>query len=408
MEDWNDWNISAGESAPRARDNLAPTYLFDRDALAPVPTAPSLAKRLLAPTLVLVLALSLLAVAVGRDLSIARSKNATAAAIQSSGISGETMSAAEIAVVAAKVSPGLVDINTTMNYQNVRSEGTGIVLSSTGLVLTNNHVISGSTSISAVDIGNGRTYPVTVVGYARASDVAVVQLVGASGLSVAPLGNSSNIRVGQAVVGIGNAGGVGGTPSTAPGSITKLRQITVASEPTFGTTETLTGLIQSDAPIRPGDSGGPLANKSGDVIGVNTAADTAWSQGYSIPINVALSIAHAINSGSRRPAVHLGDTGFLGVSVQPITLTGPKDSNGSTHTKGLSITNAIPGEPAAGAGLSSGDVITSIEGTPVLTASGLLNVLVRYHPGDTVRVQWIDASNSTRVSNIVLAKGPAA
>ncbi|MGZ6840495.1 MAG: S1C family serine protease, partial [Frankiaceae bacterium] len=122
------------------------------------------------------------------------------------------------AAIAAAVSPGIVDINTTLGYRGAQAAGTGMVLTSSGEVLTNNHVIEGATSITATDVGSGQTYTASVVGYDPSEDVAVLQLTGASGLQTVTIGDSSAVRVGQRVVGIGNAGGTGGTPSYAGGS----------------------------------------------------------------------------------------------------------------------------------------------------------------------------------------------
>ena len=116
--------------------------------------------------------------------------------------------------------PGIVDIYTNLGYQGASAAGTGIVLTSGGVVLTNNHVIRGATSIKVVDLDNGRTYQAKVLGYALSADVAAIQLQGASGLQTAPLGSSDDVKVGQLVTTHGNAGGAGGTPSSSPGRIT--------------------------------------------------------------------------------------------------------------------------------------------------------------------------------------------
>ena len=214
---------------------------------------------------------------------------------------------ADVSGIAAKISPDLVDINTNLSYENEQAAGTGIVLTSDGEVLTNNHVIDGATSISVTDVGNGQTYKANVVGYDRTGDVAVVQLVGASGLAVAPI-NRSAPTVGEGVVGVGNAGGTGGEPSSAGGSVTALDQSITASDSGGGNSENLTGLIETDAGIQPGDSGGSLVNASGQVIGMDTAASTGTtdtgeqSQAYAIPIATALSLAHSIEAG--RGALH--------------------------------------------------------------------------------------------------------
>ena len=147
-----------------------------------------------------------------------------------------------MSAIAQGVNPGLVDINTTLSYQGEQAAGTGMVLTSNGEVLTNNHVIDGATSISVTDVGNGKTYTASVVGYDRSHDIAVIQLNNASGLQTVTLGDSSNVSVGQAVVAIGNAGGTGGTPSAVGGSITALNQSITASDSGDGTSETLSGL----------------------------------------------------------------------------------------------------------------------------------------------------------------------
>ncbi len=116
---------------------------------------------------------------------------------------------ADAAAIASGVDPALVDVNTTLGYESEEAAGTGIVIGSGGVVLTNNHVIDGATSISVTDVGNGKVYSARVVGYDRSSDIAVLQLQGASGLKVATIGDSAKVRVGEAIVGIGNAGGLG-------------------------------------------------------------------------------------------------------------------------------------------------------------------------------------------------------
>jgi S1-C subfamily serine protease len=197
------------------------------------------------------------------------------------------------AAVAAKVSPGLVDVNTVLGYENARAAGTGIVLSSDGEVLTNHHVIEGATSISVTDIGNGKTYTATVVGYDEDHDIAVLKLKDASGLQTAQIGDSDKVAVGDQVVGIGNAGGVGGTPSYAPGEVTGLNQAITATDENGQDPENLTGLIQTNANIQAGDSGGPLANTAGEVVGVDTAGSGGNNGGTGRPGQTAASTATA-------------------------------------------------------------------------------------------------------------------
>jgi S1-C subfamily serine protease len=348
----------------------------------------------------------------------------------SSGSSGTGSAAgsgapANISGIASQVDPGLVDINTNLSYQNEQAAGTGMVLTSTGEILTNNHVIDGATSISVTDVGNGKTYTANVVGYDRTGDVAVIQLVNASGLqTITPASGSAT--VGEPVVGIGNAGGTGGTPSTAGGSITALNQSITASDSGGGNAENLTGLIEVNAGIQAGDSGGALVNASGQVVGMDTAASTsngvtsAASQGYAIPINTALNLAKQIKAGDATSAIHIGGTGFLGVSVQESTSTGTGGSSGggfgsgfgggtgSTSTSGAVVVSTLPGSPSATAGLVAGDVITGLNGKTITQANDLTNDLGAFHPGDTVQLTWTNASGQSQTASVTLTTGPPA
>jgi S1-C subfamily serine protease len=345
----------------------------------------------------------------------------------SSGSSGPS----DTSAIAAKVDPGLVDINTTLGYSQEEAAGTGIVLSSNGVILTNNHVIDGATSISVTDVGSGKTYTAKVVGYDRTGDVAVLQLNNASGLTTANLGNSSNASVGEQIVGIGNAGGTGGTPSAAGGTVTALNQSITASDEGDGTSEQLSGLIETNADIQPGDSGGALVNTSGQVLGMDTAASagttfqnndsSSGSQGYAIPINTALSIARAIEAGSSSSTVHIGETAFLGVEINPSGSSsgGSGNSGGfgsfggnsgntgsSSSVSGASVAGVVTNGPAQEAGLAQGDTITSLGGKTISSANALTNAISVYHPGDKVQVGWTDSSGQTHTATVQLSSGP--
>ena len=314
--------------------------------------------------------------------------------------------------VADQVDNGLVDIVTTLSYQHAEAAGTGLVLTRNGEVLTNNHVIEGATSIKVTDIGNGRTYKGVVVGYDRSHDVAVVKMVGASGLGTVRLGNSARATVGQKVIGIGNAGGKGGTPSVVTGRILQLNASVDASDGSANTTEKLTGLISHNAPIRPGDSGGPLVNLSGRVIGINTAASTQRGQfqlntqtrAFAIPINRALAIARQVEAGRASATVHIGRTGFLGVAVLSASQA---RAHGVAGGHGVVIGGVFSGSPASRAGLAAGDVIVSAGGQPVGSPLALQAVLGRHHPGDQVSISWTDHSGARHSATVVLMPGPA-
>jgi S1-C subfamily serine protease len=315
--------------------------------------------------------------------------------------------------IAARVDPGLVDVNTTIDYGTAQGAGTGMVLTSNGEVLTNNHVIDGATSISVTDVGNGRTYAATVVGYSVTKDVAVLKLTGASGLQTVTT-SSASASVGEEVVGIGNAGGSGGTPSYAGGTVTATNQSITASDELTGTAENLTDMIETNADIQSGDSGGPLVNASGRVIGMDTAgsdtsqfASESSGSGFAIPIGVATSIAQQIEAGDSSSTVHAGATAFLGVQIGE-SGSGP-GSEGSSTGNGVEISGVVSGSPAAGSGLAGGDVITSVAGHAVTTQSALQSVMVNdVKPGQTVTVQYTDTAGQQRTVTVVLTSGPPA
>ena len=313
--------------------------------------------------------------------------------------------------IATQTDPGLVDINTTLGYQQARAAGTGMVLTSSGEVLTNNHVINGATSITARDIGNGRTYQAKVVGYDHGHDVAVLQLQGASGLQTVTLGDSGSASSGQKVVALGNALGKGGTPAVATGHIASLGASITASDEGAGTSEQLTGLIHHNAGIQPGDSGGPLVNTAGQVIGINTAASQGTqfqgqqTQAFAIPINQAKSIAGQIETGTSSTTVHIGPTGLLGVQIMS---AGSAAANGIQTGAGATVAGVVAGTPAAGAGLTQGDVIVSVDGQSVSSPEQLQSALGQHHPGDSVTIGWQDQTGQTQSASVVLANGPAA
>ena len=313
--------------------------------------------------------------------------------------------------IATQTDPGLVDINTTLGYQQARAAGTGMVLTSSGEVLTNNHVINGATSITARDIGNGRTYQAKVVGYDHSHDIAVLQLQGASGLQTVTLGDSGSAAHGQKVVALGNALGKGGTPAVATGHIASLGASITASDEGAGTSEQLTGLIHHNAGIQPGDSGGPLVNTAGQVIGINTAASGGTqfqgqqTQAFAIPINQARSIADQIEAGTSSATVHIGPTGLVGVQIMS---SDSASANGIQAGSGAVVAGVVPGTPADGAGLTQGDVIVSVDGQSVSSPEQLQSALGQHHPGDSVTIGWQDQTGQTQSATVVLANGPAA
>jgi S1-C subfamily serine protease len=329
------------------------------------------------------------------------------------------------AQVASKVDPGLVDVVSTLGYQNGEAAGTGQVLTSTGEVLTNNHVIDGATSVKVRDIGNGRTYTAKVVGYNKTKDVAVLQLQNASGLQTVSL-SSAGVQAGQKVVAVGNALGKGGTPSVATGKVTATGRTITASDEDAGNAEQLHGLIQTNAGIQPGDSGGPLLNTAGDVVGMNTAASsnistTAFArqseqpatQAFAIPITEATSIASQIEAGQASSTVHIGATAFLGVEVSPASSAGGfggsfGNGDGSSASAGATVAGVVSGSAAAQAGLAQGDVITSVAGHTIASSTDVSSALAAHHPGDKISLSWTDQTGQSQTATVTLGSGPAA
>ena len=354
---------------------------------------------------------------VGRGVAVAVAAFALGAGAlwgaQAAGITPGSSTVLTTAQIAARTDPGLVDVVTTLGYQHARAAGTGLVLTSSGEVLTNNHVIDGATSIAVTDVGNGHTYQAKVVGYDRSHDVAVLQLQGASGLPTVTLGSSGTAAVGQKVVALGNAGGKGGTPSVATGKITDLNASITASEEGSGTSEQLSGLIHHNAAIQPGDSGGPLVNTAGQVIGMNTAASSGFqfqsgqsqTQAFAIPISQAVSIADQIEAGTPSSTVHIGSTAFLGVEIMSASNA---ESAGVPTGSGAAVAGVLSGSPAGQAGIAAGDVIVSVDGHSVSSPAALQSVMEQHRPGDSVRISWTDQSGQTQSANVVLANGPAA
>lgn len=306
------------------------------------------------------------------------------------------------AAIAATVSPGLVNINVTNSYQAIQGAGSGMVLTSKGEILTNNHVIQGATSISVVDVGNGQTYRATVVGYSRANDVAVVRLSGASGLQTTTFGDSSKVAVGDGVVAVGNAGGRGGMPSYAGGAVTATGQTITAQDQANGTSEQLQGLIETNAAIVAGDSGGALADARAQVIGMSTAGSEGYQigdsggRGYAVPSNEARAVAAQILAGRSSATVHVGPTAFLGVGVQAA----------AGRVSGATLVQTVPGGPADQAGLGPGDTITSIDGQPIDSPEALTQRLLATSPGQSITVGYVDSAGQSRTTTVRLGSGP--
>jgi len=328
---------------------------------------------------------------------------AAAALALSLAVTGLVATRAGASTVATRdVTGAVVHIYTVLGYQNGEAAGTGIVIDPSGLVLTNNHVIRGATNLRAIDVGNGRTYSGTVLGYSVADDVALVQLRNASHLRTAAIGGT--VRVGATVTAYGNAGGAGGQPAVSPGKVTGLGKAITASDDQGGS-ERLTGLIRSDAQLEPGDSGGPLVDSSGKVVGMNTAASTSFqfqdtgSEAYAVPIGHALSIARQIQAGKASTTVHIGPTALLGITISSPSRYG-YDGGGAY------VVEVVPGSPAERAGLAAGSLITALGGKTIGSPDDLSRVMLRHAPKDLVALVWLDGFGSRSRATVSLASGP--
>lgn len=316
----------------------------------------------------------------------------------SDGSGTSTQSPATAATAADK--KGVVTINTVLNYdESSQAAGTGMVLTSDGTILTNNHVIQGATSITVTDETTGKQYKADVVGADATNDVAVLKLENASGLSTVTLDDDDEPSTGDTVKDVGNAEGTGNLVS-AEGTVTATDQdIQVQSESGTGT-ESLTGLLEISADIVSGDSGGPVLDSEGEVVGMATAASsgTADVTGYAIPISTAKTIAQKILAGESSSTITIGLPAFLGVEV----------SNTATTTGGVPVAGTVEGSGAASAGLGAGDTITSIDGTAVTSSDQLTKVVQSHSVGDKVSVRYTDSAGTAKTVTITLTAGPAA
>ena len=314
----------------------------------------------------------------------------------------------------ASPNAGIVDIATFAHVIGQPTDklvpvgaGTGMVLTSSGEVLTNNHVVQGAWQIQA-QVPGGDTYTATVVGVDPSHDVALLQLSDASGLTTITPGDASTVTIGEEVAGIGNALGRGGEPAVATGSVTALDRSITASDPN-GSSEQLTGMIQTDANILPGDSGGALVNADGQVVGMITAGNDRTTStggptvGFAVPIDTALAVVDQIHSGSGTDAVLLGERGYLGVAVRPLDQTSAARLGVSS---GVLVVGLDTNSPAGGAGMTTPAVIRAIDGQPVPSTDALGPLLHSHVPGDSVTVDWVDASGAHSAS-VALIAGPA-
>ena len=318
------------------------------------------------------------------------------------------------APASSSAASGVVLITTEVDFGTAEAAGTGLVIDSDGIVVTNHHVVAGSTSVSVTDPATNRTYSAEVLGYDATADVAVLQLDGATGLTTITA-DTNPVAVGQAITAIGNAQG-GGQLVSSTGQITATGQdITVTEDD--GTSADLTNLIGVNASLVPGDSGGALLDSDSEVVGMNVAgsvgaqtvgcaahrtssfadlqAQCSGSIGYAIPISTVLDIANTVLAGTATDTVSLGRTAAIGVQV-------------STQTTGAYVVGVIDGGPASQAGITRGSTITSIDGQAIESLTDLSKILSAHGPGDQVSVTWTDSSGTSHTATLTLTQAPLA
>jgi putative serine protease PepD len=327
--------------------------------------------------------------------------------------------------VAAKVVPSVVMLETDLGRQS--EEGSGIILSSDGLILTNNHVVATAANPNhppaprerggprepapqepdnnepapsgapktTVTFSDGRHAEFTVVGADPTTDIAVVRVQGVSGLTPITLGSSANLRVGQPVIAVGSPLGLEGTVTT--GIVSALnRPVSTTGE--TGNQNTVLDAIQTDAAINPGNSGGALVNMSGQLVGVNSAiatlgGDSPDAQSGSIGLGFAIPVDQA-----KRIADELIKTGTAAHASLGIQVTNDKG------TPGAKVVEVVPNGAAAAAGLPSGVVVTKVDDRPVNSADGLVAAVRSKAPGDKVTLTYKDPSGDNKTVQVTLGK----
>ncbi len=329
----------------------------------------------------------------------------------------------DAAAVAARVEPAVVDVTAQVLELGGTgtSAGTGMIVTSRGEVVTNNHVVQGSTSVSVEVPAQHRSYAARVIAVDPSRDIALLQMEGASGLPTVTFANPVDVRVGEPVVAIGNAYGLGGTPAVSSGTIVALDRPVTASNGQ-SSSEHLTGMLQTNARLARGDSGGPLVDASGDVVGMDTAAATTpfsaqtSTIAFAIPSGRVTSVVGSIQRGTQSAAILRTPPAFLGVDV---STSGPGLNGGIPgfggdggvgtvpQTPGALVLAVVPGTPAAQLGLQPGDVITSAAGHPITSRGALRAIIVGRRPGQRLALNWL-AGPTRYHGTVTLATGPVA
>jgi putative serine protease PepD len=387
--------------APHAESYPGYPYTAPTDPWLP-PTPPTVPDRTAGPEKPRRGVLALIAVALAAGLvgggagaaftSALDDKPATVNSLdQSRGTSADTAAAptGSVEQVAAKVLPSVVSIS--VRTASGGGTGTGVVISSDGLILTNNHVVAEAEQGATMEVSfnDGRTAAATLVGRDPTTDLAVIRATGVSDLKPATLGDSSVLKPGQSVVAIGSPLGLQGTVTSGIVSALNRPVRTGDSNPMGESQSTVIDAIQTDAAINPGNSGGPLVNMRGEVVGINSAIASLGSSsgqsgsiglGFSIPIDQARRVADQLTKSGK--AVHAQ----LGVSVSDVA--------DGTAQGGAGIAMVTPGGGAAKAGIEVGDVVTKVGDREIDSADALIAAVRSHQPGDKVTLTYTRGGDS--------------
>jgi S1-C subfamily serine protease len=304
---------------------------------------------------------------------------------QGSTTTGNTVAAAQSAGVV------LIEAETGSGI----AAGTGMILTADGRVLTNYHVVAGSDKLSVTVADTGNTYTATVVGFDQAKDVAVLQLKDASGLTTVAV-DDDQVSVGDTVAAVGNASG-GGELVKAAGSVTATDQsLTVSSDSPWGSSEDLSGLVETNARAVPGDSGGPMFDSENEVLGMTTAGSTRERTSYAVPIATALAVVDQIKTGQDAGTVRVGPAGYVGIKV----------ADAEQGTGGKTITSVVAGSPADKAGVVAGSKLTKVGDTTIKATTNLASVIRALEPGEQVTIEWTTPSGTSKSATVTLGSSP--
>lgn len=346
-----------------------------------------------------------LAIGVSGGIALDQAFSSDTNSINTSTVDGnKTVTAQEssITAVANKVEPSVVSVftkSTAMSlYGSTDQEGagTGIIVSKDGYVMTNNHVIDGASSVTVIDSSGTEYDNVTVIGRDPLNDVAFLKIKSDATFTPAEIGNSATIRIGEQVVAIGNALGQY-TNTVTSGIVSGTGRPVTAGDSSGQSTESLTDLIQTDASINSGNSGGPLVNMAGQVVGINTATVTdANGIGFAIPINSTKGVLSGVLKTGKINRAYLG-LSYLSITADVVKQFNLSAKNGA-YVYASSGDAVASGSPADKAGLKAGDIITKIDSYTVGADGGLSSITGLYQPGQTATITYLRGGSSHTTS----------